>query len=208
MVKKRVSSTLRQQQILDITLEIIAEKGLGGVNLSEIAQRVGIVPSALYRHFENKEALIDALLDRTHKTLFENVKKIALKSSSASENLRSLFLLHLKFIRKNPGIPKLVFSDAAVLGSPERKEKVLSIVKKYMSKLTEIVEKGRREGEISSDISPEAVAFSMLSFVQYVGIISNLSDGETDLGESAERAWSYIERTIRNDPSKDHSICL
>ncbi|NLD05703.1 MAG: helix-turn-helix transcriptional regulator, partial [Synergistaceae bacterium] len=59
MARSRVSSTVRQKQILDITLEIIAEKGLGGVNLSEIAQRVGIVPSALYRHFENKEALID-----------------------------------------------------------------------------------------------------------------------------------------------------
>ena len=45
---------MRQEQILDTTLEIISEKGLAGVNTSEIAQRVGIVPSALYRHFENK----------------------------------------------------------------------------------------------------------------------------------------------------------
>lgn len=62
---------MRQEQILDTTLEIIAEKGLAGVNTSEIAQRIGIVPSALYRHFENKDALIDALLDRTHSILLK-----------------------------------------------------------------------------------------------------------------------------------------
>lgn len=203
MSRKRLSSTLRQQQILDTTLDIIAEKGLGGVSTSEIAQRVGIVPSALYRHFESKEALIDALLDRTHMILFENVRKMTLKKSDPKEDLKSLFLLHLEFIRKNPGMPKLVFSDAAVFGPPERKEKVLSIVKNYMNKLTEIAEKGRREGDFLQDISPEAVAFSMVSFVQYVGLISNLSEGKTDIGELAEQAWSYIERGIQSYQAKE-----
>ncbi len=194
---------MRQEQILDTTLEIIAEKGLSGVNTSEIAQRIGIVPSALYRHFENKDALIDALLDRTHSILFENVRKISMESSGASKNLRSLFLLHIEFIRKNPGIPKLVFSDAAVFGSPERKKKVIFIVRNYMNKLKEIAEKGIREGDLMNDISSEAVAFSMVSFAQHVGLISNLSDGKIDMSNLAELAWSYIERAIRKDNEKD-----
>jgi AcrR family transcriptional regulator len=194
---------MRQEQILDTTLEIIAEKGLAGVNTSEIAQRIGIVPSALYRHFENKDALIDALLDRTHSILFENVRKISMESSGASKNLRSLFLLHIEFIRKNPGIPKLVFSDAAVFGSPERKKKVIFIVRNYMNKLKEIAEKGIREGDLMNDISSEAVAFSMVSFAQHVGLISNLSDGKIDMSNLAELAWSYIERAIRKDNEKD-----
>lgn len=194
---------MRQEQILDTTLEIIAEKGLAGVNTSEIAQRIGIVPSALYRHFENKDALIDALLDRTHSILFENVRKISMESSGASKNLRSLFLLHIEFIRKNPGIPKLVFSDAAVFGSPERKKKVIFIVRNYMNKLKEIAEKGIREGDLMNDISSEAVAFSMVSFAQHVGLISNLSDAKIDMSNLAELAWSYIERAIRKDNEKD-----
>lgn len=203
MSRKRLTSTMRQEQILDTTLEIIAEKGLAGVNTSEIAQRIGIVPSALYRHFENKDALIDALLDRTHSILFENVRKISMESSGASKNLRSLFLLHIEFIRKNPGIPKLVFSDAAVFGSPERKKKVIFIVRNYMNKLKEIAEKGIREGDLMNDISSEAVAFSMVSFAQHVGLISNLSDGKIDMSNLAELAWSYIERAIRKDNEKD-----
>ncbi|MPN61517.1 hypothetical protein SDC9_209255 [bioreactor metagenome] len=126
-----------------------------------------------------------------------------MESSGASKNLRSLFLLHIEFIRKNPGIPKLVFSDAAVFGSPERKKKVIFIVRNYMNKLKEIAEKGIREGDLMNDISSEAVAFSMVSFAQHVGLISNLSDGKIDMSNLAELAWSYIERAIRKDNEKD-----
>jgi len=147
--------------------------------------------------------LIDALLERTHKVLTENVRKITLKSSPSGENLKSLFLMHLEFIRKNPGIPKLVFSDAVVMGSPERREKLFSIVKTYTDRLAEIAEKGQKQGDIFSDISPEAVAFSMVSFVQYTGLILNLTDGRSDLGALAESAWSYIERTIRKDKYRE-----
>lgn len=199
MAKIRLSSKLRQEQILDITLEIIAENGLAGVNLSEIAQRVGVVPSALYRHFENKEALIDALLDRTHRALTENIKKITMKSSSSLENLRRLFLMHLELIIKYPGMPKLVFSDAAVLGSSERKEKIFSIVKTYTDQLSAIVEKGQLEGDIISNILPAAVAFSMVSFVQHTALISNITEGKVDLSGQAEVAWGYVEKAIRND---------
>ena len=72
-----------------------------------------------------------------------------------------------------------------------------------MNKITEIVEKGRLEGDFSQDISPEAVAFSMVSFAQHVGLISNLSDGKTDMSKLAEVAWSYIEKAIRIDPARE-----
>jgi AcrR family transcriptional regulator len=37
--------------------------GLAGVSLREIAAKVGITPMAIYRHFDSKDALIDALVD-------------------------------------------------------------------------------------------------------------------------------------------------
>ena len=107
--------------------------------------------------------------------------------------------MHLEFIKKNPGMLKLVFSDIAVERSPERKKKIFLIVKTYTDKLSAIAEKGRREGEILSDISPEAIAFSMVSFVQHAGLISNITEGKTDLSGLAEVAWGYVERAVRND---------
>lgn len=107
--------------------------------------------------------------------------------------------MHLELIIKYPGMPKLVFSDAAVLGSSERKEKIFSIVKTYTDQLSAIVEKGQLEGDIIPDILPAAVAFSMVSFVQHTALISNITEGKVDLSGQAEVAWGYVEKAIRND---------
>lgn len=44
---------------------MFAEKGFKGANVREIAAQADIKQSALYRHFENKEALYQAVLERS-----------------------------------------------------------------------------------------------------------------------------------------------
>ena len=138
--------SLRRKQILDTTLEIIAERGISGVNMAEISKRVGIVPSALYRHFDNKETIFDALIDSVRIKLFEKVRDFEKEMSKTGVDLKDLFLWHIDFLEKSPGIPKLIFSDASILGSQERRVKIYSIIKKHMEKLVEIIELGKKEG--------------------------------------------------------------
>lgn len=53
-----------KEKILDAALEIFARDGYAGTNIKDIAESVGIVKSALYKHFESKEAIWDAVMDR------------------------------------------------------------------------------------------------------------------------------------------------
>ena len=50
-------------KILEAALEIFARDGYAGTNIKDIADSVGIVKSALYRHFESKEAIFNAAID-------------------------------------------------------------------------------------------------------------------------------------------------
>ncbi|HXS20988.1 MAG TPA: helix-turn-helix domain-containing protein [Steroidobacteraceae bacterium] len=51
-----------REKILAAARRAFDRKGLEGLSLREIATRVGITPMAIYRHFESKEALVDALV--------------------------------------------------------------------------------------------------------------------------------------------------
>lgn len=48
-------------------LKLFGERGFDSVKISEIAGAVGCVPSALYRHYENKQQLYDAILEESYK---------------------------------------------------------------------------------------------------------------------------------------------
>lgn len=60
----RVGNT--KELILDAALELFSQRGYDGVGLREIAARVGIRESALYKHFAGKQELFDALVERMY----------------------------------------------------------------------------------------------------------------------------------------------
>ena len=53
-----------KDRILEAALEMFSQKGYEGTNLRELAASLGLVKSAMYRHFESKEEIWNALLDR------------------------------------------------------------------------------------------------------------------------------------------------
>src|SRR5215472_4077411 len=51
-------------EILDVAVEVMAEEGVAGLSLSEVARRMGIQPPSLYKYFPSKLALYDELFKR------------------------------------------------------------------------------------------------------------------------------------------------
>ncbi|MBR6706243.1 MAG: TetR/AcrR family transcriptional regulator [Clostridia bacterium] len=52
-----------KERILKAALEKFSEHGYAGTNIRELTQSLGLVKSAVYRHFESKEEIWNALLD-------------------------------------------------------------------------------------------------------------------------------------------------
>ena len=52
-----------KERILVMALEMFSQKGYAGTNIRELSESLGLVKSAMYRHFESKEAIWNTLLD-------------------------------------------------------------------------------------------------------------------------------------------------
>lgn len=52
----------RRRQIIDCTIELVAERGPAAASLSAIAARAGISKAAVLYHFSSKDAVLDATL--------------------------------------------------------------------------------------------------------------------------------------------------
>ena len=53
-----------KERILDTALQMFSQNGYAGTNVRELTAALGLVKSSMYKHFESKEAIWNALLDR------------------------------------------------------------------------------------------------------------------------------------------------
>jgi AcrR family transcriptional regulator len=61
-------------EVLDIAAGIMAEQGVAGLSLGEVARRMGIRPPSLYVYFPSKDALYDALFERGAQLVLDHVR--------------------------------------------------------------------------------------------------------------------------------------
>lgn len=52
-----------KERILDAALEMFSQNGYAGTNIRELSASLGLVKSGVYKHYESKEAIWNALLD-------------------------------------------------------------------------------------------------------------------------------------------------
>ena len=52
-----------KERILEAALEMFSQKGYAGTNIRELSASLGLVKSGVYKHYESKEAIWNALLD-------------------------------------------------------------------------------------------------------------------------------------------------
>lgn len=73
-----------KDRILLTAVTMFAEKGYAAVSVRDIAKAVNIKASSLYNHFENKEALFDAIVDTIQDTYLDFFKRVDLKIAEVS----------------------------------------------------------------------------------------------------------------------------
>ena len=53
-----------KERILEAALEMFSQNGYAGTNIRELSASLGLVKSGIYKHYESKEAIWNALLDQ------------------------------------------------------------------------------------------------------------------------------------------------
>jgi AcrR family transcriptional regulator len=62
--KPRLSAAERREQLLDVTKRLVGEQGFHDVSIEGIARRAGITRPVVYAHFDDLDALLEAMLQR------------------------------------------------------------------------------------------------------------------------------------------------
>ncbi len=198
MTAKKQSTRVRREQIARAALALVGTQGLRGLTLAAVAHRVGLVPSAVYRHFAGKDEIIDAALALIQEGLLEFVRSVREETSDAVSRLDKLLMRHVRMISENRGIVQIVFSQDFGDGHADRRARLYRGVCRYLKEVSGIIREGQAVGRIARDVDPDAAAVLFLGLVHPPALLWQMSEGEFDVAHQARRAWPLFARAIEN----------
>lgn len=99
MTKKQ---TDKREAILQASLEIFAENGFHGSPTSEISKRANVGTGTIYRYFENKDALIEALHEEIDVRLRPSTTEGIDDRAPLRENILGILQRVFYFLLENP----------------------------------------------------------------------------------------------------------
>jgi AcrR family transcriptional regulator len=97
-----------RERILTCASMLYAEDGLVGFSMRKIADKVGVSAAALYRHYEDKEALLMAICEEGFR-IFGNYLFQALHASTPLDRLHETGEGYLQFALGNPHYYRVIF---------------------------------------------------------------------------------------------------
>ena len=192
-----MNTEIRQEQIAAAALRLIATDGLNKLSIAGVARRVGLVPSAIYRHFASKDQVIDTVLNHIETMLLANVQTVCQETPHPLNRLRRLLFRHIRTIRENKAIPQVVFAEDVYNGHPERKTRVYAMITKYLGQVGEIIRQGQQQGNIRTDCDAATLALLFLGLIQPSAILWHMSSGHFDVTKFAEKAWIIFNQAIQ-----------
>ncbi len=192
---KKFDGETRRAQIVQAALRIIGSRGLGALTTAAIAKEVGISEANLYRHFKNKEEILNVMTEQIGAGLEENLKTVT--TGSPVGRLKEIYRLHFEYIEKNDGIPRLVFSEELHMRLPHIRKKLLEKVNAYSRKLSEIIKKGQKDGLIKEVVNPQAASMILIGMVQVTTLKWSLSGSSFSLVDEGMKLWNDYEKCLK-----------
>ncbi|MHB1026006.1 MAG: TetR/AcrR family transcriptional regulator [Desulfobacteria bacterium] len=196
MAAEKRSREARREQIAEAALEVIARQGTRSLSVRAVARRIGIVPSAIYRHFHGKEEILSAAIEQMGERLFGSAACAAAGKGGTIQRLRKLLQDHVRAILEGYAGPRIVFAEGIDGGGVSHRMEVYHVIRRYLDRVAEILRQGQQAGDLRGDLDPETTSVHFLGLIQPAATLWYLSAGKFDVTLYAERSFAQFAESI------------
>ncbi|HOW56508.1 MAG TPA: TetR/AcrR family transcriptional regulator, partial [Smithellaceae bacterium] len=134
MIRKRQTTEIRQQQILEAVQKLIFKYGSEHLTVKRIAAEVGISEAAIYRHFKSKRSILYFLLNHIENVLIADITPKDVENSAVTiETIEHAIKNHFSSIDIRKGMAFQVIAEIISLGDKNLNKKTAVTITKYVS---------------------------------------------------------------------------
>ena len=198
-MSQRMSTEARREQMARAALGLLAERGSEGFNMVDLAESVGLVPSAVYRHFEGREDVLSAALDVFRDRVYRLVDTARDEAENPLLALELLLTRHAALIGSGGAVPLIMASMNAPGGRAARRAKTEKIFRGYVDRVEALVRDGQESGHVRSDIDPTSAALLFAGLIQPAVQLRHAEGKRFDITAHVARVWDLFRRAVARD---------
>ena len=193
-----MSAEERREATVQAVVDLAAEQNPAEITTTAIADRMGLTQGALFRHFSNKDAILEATMTWVSERLLLRVDKAAEGAVSPAAALEAMFMAHIDFVAKHPGVPRMLFGELQRSGETLAKRMVQTLIRQYEQRLRRLMKAGKAQGELDADLNVDAAAVLFIGTIQGLVMQSLLAGKVSGIRRAAPGAFAIYRRGIEN----------
>jgi len=174
MVQTRYHHGDLRNSLVNIGTQLLNTKGMSGISLREIARTIGVGHNAPYRHFKNKQELLEAIAEAGFRKLLARNTRLELEFANDPEVQLFESAMHIIIMAaEQPNLFQLMFGGQ--LQPRSSGERLKEAADEAMSSLVRIIRNGQDQ-QVFIDKDPLKLALSAMSMIQ--GLAMMVSSGK------------------------------
>ncbi|TVR65191.1 MAG: TetR/AcrR family transcriptional regulator [Spirochaetaceae bacterium] len=185
--------TERQRQIVDHAIEMISEGGISALTMRRLSERLGVTEPALYRHFENKTAILAAMLRVLEAETYE---RLPLDGAATPSALVAHFDRLFALLTERPALATVVFLDEFASTDPDLQGMVRRLLAKNRDRLAAVFTSIQASVPPGAPIDAESLATLLLGGVRLVVRDWRLDECRWDLADRGRRLVTTLAETL------------
>jgi AcrR family transcriptional regulator len=148
----------RQAEIIEKSIEIIANKGIQGLTIKNLSKEIGFSEPAIYRHFKSKSDILIAILS-TFEEMAEMMGEMMKNSDDvATDKLSYIFDKMIQVFEATPALVSVIFAEEIFKNEDVLKNKIIGILEKNEETIEGILKEGQAKGGIRDDLTYQNLA--------------------------------------------------
>ena len=153
----RVKDLEKREAIKKETFAMVAEQGLAGLKMAQLARRVGVSPSTVYVYFKDKEDLVLTLFKEVTQSLVNHLMDAFREEDPFEDNLRRAWYNYINYLCDH--FPAIVFHEQVKI-SPYFADLASQLKSAEMEGPRQIIRLGKALGRVK-DVDEELLLASL-----------------------------------------------
>lgn len=199
--KKRLKGPERRQEIINSTIELASRRGLRSVRTKEIATESGINEALIFRHFKNKEGLLQAVVQEVTSRRNESLGELA-PPRTETEFLATVQRYATFFLKLNGQRPAYlrILLLSILEEFPGTVQTAVPRDDPFLTWLEDSIDRGKNKWGYGKDINPEVAVSGFIGGLIYYFLRTAIMKKEPIDHEVTGKLFAHsFQRSLRGE---------